>query len=388
MTKPSITLARDTIDHADIDRLTDWLKTRPRLTMGEITTAFENRWAEAVGTRHAVFVNSGSSANLLMLYALKVTGRLETNKVVVPSVAWATDLAPVMQLGMQPILADVNLRNLGVDLDHLEELFTQHRPSALLLVSVLGLPPDIDDIVDLCSQYDVTLLEDTCESLGSRYNDQPLGTFGLMSTYSLYFGHHLSTIEGGMVCTNDDQLFATLKMLRSHGWDRDLESHEQDALRTRWDVDRFESLYTFYLPGFNLRATDLQAYIGLGQLDRLNIVVSRRNDNYRLYQSELDDRLWRPNIASNHFVSNFAYPLLHPKREELVNLLQANGIEVRPLVCGSMGSQPFYVDRFGRLDLPNASVVDRQGCYLPNHHQLTSVDIETICGLVNSVAVE
>ena len=382
---PKITLARDTIDDADVDRLIEWLQTRPRLTKGEVTLEFEQRWAEAVGTKHAVFVNSGSSANLLMLYAMKVAGRLESNKVVVPAVAWATDLSPLMQLGIEPVLADVNLRNLAVDLDHLEMLFDEHRPSALLLVSVLGLPPDMEEIQSLCSRYEVTLLEDACESLGSKYGDRPLGTFGLMSTYSLYFGHHLSTIEGGMACTDDAELHAVLKMLRSHGWDRDLGVEEQQALRSRWDVDEFEALYKFYLPGFNLRATDLQAHIGLGQLNRLDAVVGRRSENYRRYLGGLSADLWRPTIASEHLVSNFAFPLLHPRREQVVELLGEHDIEVRPLICGSLGRQPFFVERYGEVDLPNASTVDRLGCYLPNHHLLSADDVALVCELVNSV---
>jgi len=382
---PKITLVGDTIDDSDVDRLIEWLETRPRLTKGEVTSEFEQRWAAAVGTKHAVFVNSGSSANLLMLYAMKVSGRLESNKVVVPAVAWATDLSPLMQLGIEPVLADVNLRNLAVDVDHLERLFDEHRPSALLLVSVLGLPPDMEEIQAVCSQYGVTLLEDTCESLGSKYGDRLLGTFGSMSTYSLYFGHHLSTIEGGMVCTDDDELFAALKMLRSHGWDRDLEADEQESLRARWDVNGFEALYKFYLPGFNLRSTDLQAYIGLGQLTRLETVVNRRYENYRLYQRMLDPGLWRPTIAPEHLVSNFAFPLLHQKRENVVRLLRDHDVEVRPLICGSLGSQPFFVHRYGRVDLPNASKIDRLGCYLPNHHLLGDEDVERVCELVNSV---
>ncbi|HEX3324636.1 MAG TPA: DegT/DnrJ/EryC1/StrS family aminotransferase [Solirubrobacterales bacterium] len=385
---PRIALARDTIDDSDVDRLIEWLKSRPRLTKGKVTVEFERDWAQAVGTEHAVFVNSGSSANLLMLYAMKVSGRLKSNQVVVPSVAWATDLAPLMQLGIEPILADVNLRNLGVDLDYLEKIFYERRPSALLAVSVLGLPPDMEEVQSLCSRYGVTLLEDTCESLGSRYGDRLLGTFGLMSTYSLYFGHHLSTVEGGMVCTDDEDMFGALKMLRSHGWDRDLKPEQQETLRARWGIDEFEALYKFYLPGFNLRATDMQAYIGLGQLEHLDTVIGRRHENYRLYLRRLRADLWRPSVASEHLVSNFAFPLLHPRRERVVEVLRSNGVEVRPLICGSLGNQPFFVERYGRLDLPNASIVDRQGCYLPNHHLLTAADIELVCELVNSVPPE
>jgi len=159
-----IRLVENTIDKNDINALIEWLQTEPRLTKGPVTLEFERQLAEWFGTEYAVFVNSGSSANLLMLYALKMSGMMKNQKVVVPSLCWATDLAPVIQLGMEPILVDCNLENLSVDLDHLELLFSLHEPSALLLVSVLGLSPDMDALADLCRKYDVHLLEDNCES--------------------------------------------------------------------------------------------------------------------------------------------------------------------------------------------------------------------------------
>ena len=387
MEREPITLAGNTIDGAAIDRLIDWLKTHPRLTKGPVTTEFERRWALAADARHAVFVNSGSTANLLMLYALKVAGRLRSDKIVVPSVAWATDLSPVLQLGLEPVLVDTNLDNLGPDVAQLERVFKQEMPAALLLVSVLGLPPDMEEIVALCSRHKVILLEDVCESLGSRYMGRLLGTFGLMSSFSLYYGHHLSTIEGGMVCTDDDELHNILKMLRSHGWDRDLNPADQARLRNEWGIDDFDALYTFYIPGFNLRATDLQAYLGLDQLDRMDLVVRQRNANYNLYRGLLGDVVWAPTVSAENFVSNFAYPVIHPKRDAIVQRLVGQDVETRPLICGSMGTQPFYVDRFGRLELPNASIVDRQGCYVPNNHQITNEEIRFVCGLIHE-AVE
>lgn len=387
MQRQPITLAGNTIDGAAIGRLIDWLQTSPRLTKGPITDEFERRWAVATDARHAVFVNSGSSANLLMLYALKVAGRLRSDRIVVPSVAWATDLSPALQLGMEPVLVDTNLENLGPDVAQLERIFMEEKPAAFLLVSVLGLPPDMEEIVALCSQHDVILLEDVCESLGSRYMGRLLGTFGLMSSFSLYYGHHLSTIEGGMVCTDDDELHNLLKMLRSHGWDRDLNPADQTSLRKKWRIDDFDALYTFYVPGFNLRATDLQAYLGLDQLDRMDYVVRQRNANYHLYQALLGDTVWVPTVLANNFVSNFAYPVIHPRRDAIVQRLVEHDVQTRPLICGSMGTQPFYVDRFGRRELPNASIIDRQGCYVPNNHQLTTDEIQSICGLIHE-AVE
>ena len=189
-------LVNDTIDNKDIDSLIEWLGKYPKLTKGPVTLELEKKWSKWLGVKNTTFCNSGSSANLLMLWALIEAGRIGRDaKIVVPSVAWATDLAPVIQLGMTPILCDANLQDLSVDLDHLETIFKETKPDVLLLVSVLGLVPNMERILELCNKYEVILLEDACESMGSRYKDKKLGSFGLMSSFSTYFGHHMSTIE-------------------------------------------------------------------------------------------------------------------------------------------------------------------------------------------------
>ena len=169
-----ITLVKDTIDNNDIDKLIDWLKTYPRLTKGPVTLELESKYSNWLGRKYSVFCNSGSSANLLMLSALQQGKYLKNNKIVVPSVAWATDLAPVMQLGLKPLLCDSNKRDLSADLTHLEKIFKDESPSALMFVSVLGLVPEMEKVVNLCEKYDVILLEDTCESMGSKYRDTKL----------------------------------------------------------------------------------------------------------------------------------------------------------------------------------------------------------------------
>ena len=217
-----IFLAEDTISNDEVDALADWLKTHPRLTKGALTEEFEEAWSAKLGTKHSVFVNSGSSANLLMLYALMECGKIKRgDSVVVPAISWATDLSPVIQLGLKPILCDVNSADLSVDLNEVRVIIEKHSPKVLMLVSVLGLVPNMDAATKLCKDTGVIMLEDTCESLGSKYDGNNLGTYGLMSSFSLYFGHHLSTIEGGMVCTNDTELYHLLRSLRSHGWGRE-----------------------------------------------------------------------------------------------------------------------------------------------------------------------
>ena len=382
-----IKLVNDTIDNKDIDCLIDWLGKYPRLTKGPITLELEEKWSKWLGVEHTVFCNSGSSANLLMLWALIEAGRIgRDSKIVVPSVAWATDLAPVIQLGMTPILCDSNMEDLSVDLNHLENIFKETKPEVLLLVSVLGLVPDMKKILELCEEHNVILLEDTCESMGSKFGDKKLGTYGLMSSFSTYFGHHMSTIEGGFVSTNDKELYEVLKSIRSHGWDRDASKEYSKQLRDKWKTSDFDALYTFYHSGFNLRSTDLQAFIGLGQIDKLDDICKKRNENFKIYQEELSEI--SPNINEKGFISNFAYPVIHEYRDAMVVRLQKENIEVRPMICGSMGTQPFYVKKYGRKELPNVSQIDKYGFYIPNHPGLEKEDILKITNIIKNTAME
>jgi CDP-6-deoxy-D-xylo-4-hexulose-3-dehydrase len=194
-----IKLVQDTINQEDISELINWLSTNPKLTKGPLTIEFEHLFSKWIGSNYSVFVNSGSSANLLMFYCLIYLNKLKNKKIVVPSLSWITDLSPVIQFNLEPILVDCNLTNLSCDLNHLEEIFINEKPSCFILVSVLGLVPQMDKIVELCNKYDVILLEDNCESQGSMFNNIKLGNFGLMSSFSTYFGHTMSTIEGGLI---------------------------------------------------------------------------------------------------------------------------------------------------------------------------------------------
>ena len=377
-----ITLIKDTIDNKDVDNLIEWLKTYPRLTKGAKTLEFESQFAEWIETKHAVFVNSGSSANLLMVYALKYLGALTNNKIVVPSLSWATDLAPVLQYDIEPVLVDCNLDNLSVDLEHLEEVFKTENPDAMILVSVLGLSPDIDKIVELCDKYNVILIEDNCESQGTKYKGKRLGNFGLMASFSTYFGHTMSTIEGGMITTNSDEIYNLLLQLRSHGWDRDLSKEKQTQLRDRYNVDDFSSFYTFYTPGFNLRSTDLQAVIGIEQLKKVDWMIDQRNKNFKKYISKLKDYTWVPTEIDDSFTASFCMPVIAyspEQKQRMVKNLMDNNIECRPLICGSMGTQPFYTEIYGKKELPNVSQVDACGIYVPNHPLLTDSEIDLIC---------
>ena len=378
-----IDLVKDTIDSDDIKKLISWLETNPRLTKGDLNVKFEKEWSEWLGKKYSVFVNSGSSANLAALYSLLLSGKLRNNKIIVPAVSWVTTVTPVVQFGMEPIMCECDEDNLGLNIEHLKQIIKEHDPSSIILVHVLGFPNHMNEIVELCKEHDIRLIEDTCESIGSEYEGKKLGTFGDLSTFSFYFGHHMSTIEGGMISTDDEELYHILLSIRSHGWDRDLPKSKQIELREKYNIGDFRSLYTFYYPGFNLRATDLQAFIGLEQLKKLDLIVKNRNLNYQKYHEGIKNNEWKINPPKDSFISNFSYPVITKNIKELVEKLTENNVECRPLICGSINEHPFWYERYGKQDLPISKKVHEYGLYLPNNHQMTVEEIDKVINIVN-----
>jgi len=381
----NITLSSNSIPNEDLDKLAEWIKTYPRLSSGPVVKEFEEKLAKSVGSKYSVFVNSGSSANLLMLYLLKVAGRMKNDKVVVPSIAWSTTLTPVMQLGMQPILCDCNLKDLSVDLRELEKIFRETSPACLILVSVLGMSPDYITILELCRRYGVILLEDACESLGSKFGESFIGTIGEMGSYSFFYSHQLCTVEGGAVVTDDEETYQMLLMLREHGWTRKCSPEKNKELKDEWEVDDFNDMYTFYVPGFNFRNTEIAAFLGLMQLDRFDELTMARHNNFTAYNERIYNKFWMPKPVDASRVANLGYPILTSERNNLVKALRKDGIECRPLISGNMGSQPMYVKDYGRKVLRNSSIVDSFGLYVPNHAELTIEDIDRIAAITNSL---
>ena len=204
----------------------------------------------------------------------------------------------------------------------------------------------------------------------------------------MYFGHHASTIEGGMVCTDDEDFYHLLLMIRSHGWDRDLPEYKVKELRKKYGIQSFNGFYTFYQPGFNLRSTDLQAFLGLEQLKKIDSMNSKRNENYLLYDSLIKNEFWKIKSQKNTYVSNFNYPIIttEDKINELILELKENEIETRPLICGSINQQPFWYERYDKSDsVPNADYLHNFGLYLPNNHEIKREEIIFICDIVNKV---
>ena len=380
-----ISLVKDTINQDDINSLIDWLKTNPRLTKGPLTTQFEMEWSKFLGVEYSTYVNSGSSALLLALTALKISGRPGTN-IIVPSLSWATDVSSIVYSGYNPIFCDSSSKDLNIDPSKLETLFIEYKPAALLLVHVLGFVNDMETILDLCNKYNVTLIEDCCETMGSTYKGKFAGTFGLISCFSMYYGHTISSIEGGIVSTSDKEINNILKMVRNHGWDRDLDLETQQKLRTEHNINEFKSFYTFYQLGYNLRSTDLQAHIALDQIKKLPDFIKKRHDNFYKIQNSLDGLPWRvePTLGcSTDIISNFAYPIIHPKHEAIVKALIDGGVETRPLIAGALSTQPFLKNR---EVISNATwvetIADKQGFYIPNNPDLSDEEIQYMTGII------
>ncbi len=380
-----IKLVSDTIDKNDIKALVEWLSQDeiPRLTKGPLTLKLEQKWADKIGTKYSIFVNSGSSSILLTLASLKYHSKLRNDKIIVPGLSWSTDVSSPMLLGYETYMCDCNLEDLSCDLKHLEQLFQEHDPSTFILVSPLGLVPNMEEIVLLCEQYNVILLEDVCESMGSKNQNKYLGSFGLASFYSMYFGHHLSTIEGGFINTDDEELYHLLLMMRSHGWDRDLPKDAQTKLRKEFNSSDFDSLYNFYVPGLNVRSTDLQAFIGLRAIDKLDEYSYKRRVNFHHYRRKIKNNILKLKENKNDFVSSFAIPILNTNRNKIAQELQDNNIEVRPLIAGNMATKPMWYNENDIPSLPNCELVNEFGFYIPNHQDLTKNDIDKITNIIN-----
>lgn len=382
----NIKLADNTIESSELDQLCDWIKEGNRLTKGPVCLEFENEFSKWQGSRYSVFVNSGSSANLLMVQALLEGGYLRNKVVIAPAVSWVTTITPLMQLGFDVKLCDCDSRDLGLDVAHFEKLCAEHRPAMVILVHVLGHANQMAKIQDICERYDVLLVEDSCEALGSTLDTKKMGSIGKAGSFSFYYGHHISTIEGGMVVTDDEELYHLMLSIRSHGWGRDVPDAVHLAWKSDYQIDEVRDLYTFFYSGFNLRSTDLNAVLGLSQIKKLDQIVRIREENFKTYEAGLTD-FWKQQ-SDTDTLSSFAYAILVKDRLSLFQLLRSKNIETRPLICGNIGLHPFWIKKNGKTSLPNADIVHYNGLYLPNHANLSAAEIVYICEAVHESKVQ
>ena len=377
-------LAENTISNDDYKLLIKFLQNRKTLTQSKIVNNFQRNFSDFLKTKYSIFVNSGSSANLLIAQVLIEGNFLKNRIVVLPSVSWATTVSPFIQLGYKVIFCDCDRTTLGLDPQHLERICKKYNPGLVVLVNVLGHSNNLKKITFLKKKYDFVVVEDNCESLGS-YEKKKLGTYGLASSHSFYFGHHISTIEGGMVSTNN-KIFSNISIaIRSHGWSRDMEKNYARKLEKKYNIDQFKSLYTFYFSGFNIRSTDLNAALGINQLKKINKISKLRHKNFNYYKIKLIN-FWSQSSNLN-LVSSFGYATFVKNRMEVYKYLEKKKIQSRPVISGNMAQQPFCINKsINKEKLKNAEFVDRYGLYLPNHANITKLDIDYITNCFLDVA--
>ena len=378
-------LAHNTIDDKDYKVMIDFLKKKKYLNQSKVTKNFEAKFSKYLGIKSSVFVNSGSSANLLIAQTLLEGNFLKNKIVVLPAVSWSTTVSPYIQLGYKVILCDCNKENLGISPFHLEKICKKYNPGLLVIVNVLGHSNDFRKISILKKKYKFKVVEDNCESLGSELGSKKLGSLSLASSHSFYFGHHISTIEGGMLSTNDRKFYNISLAIRSHGWARDMEKSFKKSLEKKFKVNEFESFYTFYYSGLNIRSTDLNAALGIKQLKKINKISKVRHRNFYYYKKKLN-KFWAQDSKLD-LLSSFGYATFVKNRMDVYKYLNSKKIQSRPLICGNMGQQPFWKKKFvNQKPLRNANFVHKYGLYLPNHANISKLDIDYIVKCFKSIA--
>ncbi len=386
-------LMQNNIAREDLDAVCALLQQDdPILTSSKQVRAFEEEWAGWLGVKHSVFVNSGSSANLVTLAALRELYG-EGGEIIVPTITWVSDITSVLHAGFTPVFVDIDPRTLGMDPQQVLERLSD-RTRAVFLTHVLGYNALTRPLLQELHRRRIPLLEDVCESHGATFEGRKLGTFGLVSNFSFYYAHHLSTIEGGMVCTNDTDLYECVRMMRGHGMVRELDS----ASRRRELADEYDDLnpdFIFAVPGFNVRSTEINAVIGRSQLPRLDAGIARRTENLKRFLAQLDPEYFFTDFATEGS-SNYAFTLILREADEsrtrrVMTALREARVEFRRGTAGGGNQvrQPYLRKLVGPRaweQFPRADHVHFHGMYLGNYPTLQRDKIDRLCELVNQAA--
>jgi CDP-6-deoxy-D-xylo-4-hexulose-3-dehydrase len=386
-------LMKNNIAREDLDAVCALLQQDdPILTQSRNVRAFEEEWSTWLGVKYSVFVNSGSSANLVTLAALRALYG-PGGEVIVPTITWVSDITAVLHAGFQPVFVDINPRTLGMDNDEVLEKITP-RTRAVFLTHVLGYNALTSRLLDELKIKKILLIEDVCESHGATFAGRKLGTFGLASNFSFYYAHHLSTIEGGMVSTNHADLYETVRMLRGHGMVRELDSES----RKREYADEFPDLnpdFIFAQAGFNVRSTEINAVIGRSQLKRLDEGIRQRRENLQTFLTHLDPTYYRTDFATEGS-SNYAFTLILRQPDDLlmrrvITGLRQHGVEFRRGTAGGGNQvrQPYLrglVAEQAWREYPRAEHVHFYGMYIGNYPCLERAKIVRLAQLANDLA--
>ncbi|MES2767739.1 MAG: DegT/DnrJ/EryC1/StrS family aminotransferase [Bdellovibrionota bacterium] len=346
-----------------------------QFTMGQQVANYERDFSKYLGSKYSIMCSSGSTANLLMVAALfyKKNNPLKRgDEVIVPAVSWSTTYYPLYQYGLKLKFVDIDVDTLNFDLKALEKAITP-KTKLIMTVNLLGNSNDFKKINDMISGKDITLIEDNCESLGATFNEKQTGTFGVMGTFSSFFSHHISTMEGGIVCTDDEELYHILLCLRAHGWTRNLPKHNHVS-GTKSD-NAFEESFKFVLPGYNVRPLELEGALGIEQLKKLPGFINMRRQNASIFQELFNNHPYFTIQKEIGKSSWFGFSLVLKKnspinRIELANQLTELGVECRPIVAGNFAKNEVlkWFDYEISGALPNAEWIDQNGLFIGNHH--------------------
>lgn len=384
----SIPLMSNNIIPEDIESLIDFLRTSDRFTNGPKVREFEEAWSEWLSVKHTLFVNSGSSANFITMAVIR--DLYGAGEIIVPPIAWSSDISSVFAAGHTPVFVDVSMDNLAIAEEEIISHITENT-KAVFLTHVLGFNGLSENLLLELKKRNIPLIEDVCESHGAALNGRKCGTFGLASNFSFYYAHHMSTIEGGVVCTNDDRFYQYCRLYRSHGMIREsTDEHFRHEIEAKYPELRPEFL--FLVPGYNMRSTELNAVVGLSQLKRLDANNQRRVENFKLFVDNLDSEKYYTDFCLEGAV-NYAFVILLREADpqafrHLTEALREADVEFRRGTAGggNLARQPFVRERMPDFDpatLRNAEHIHAYGLYTGNYPDLSRDKILGLCELLN-----
>jgi len=381
-------LINDNISQSDREVLANFCLNGERFTNGPKVKEFENIWSEWLGTKHSVMVNSGASANYISIAMVKEL--LGEGEIIVPPLGWVSDISSVAQLGMTPVFVDISFNNLAITAENIKQAITP-KTKAIVLIHCLGFNGINDEIIKIAKDNNLILIEDCCESHGAMFGDKKIGSIGDISLFSFYFGHHITTIEGGMVCVNNPKLYDLAKLFRSHGMTREASPELQKQYQDTYP--ELNPLFTFAVAGFNMRSTELNAVLGIEQMKRIDYNISKRVKNLKTWLDYLDPFKFMTGFTTQGN-SSFALPLILQlsnvsKLKDVCKILEEEKVEYRLGTAGggNQALQP-YLKKFNYRINDKMHIVDyihSNSLYIGNHPELTEEQIINLCKKLNNV---
>ena len=377
---------KNTLSFMDRLKLVKFVLTSDKFTQGKQVEKFEQKWSEWLGCKHSLFVTSGSTANFLLVASvMEKYGLKPGDKVIRPACTWVTNINPIFQLGLQPIFCDVNLKNYSFDINNLKRISEKHSDIKMIFVThLLGIPADVESYQHIFPN--AIILDDVCESHGcTDWDGDKVGSKSLGATFSFYFGHHMSTIEGGMISTNDSDLYDLIKMKRSHGLARVSDNFDSYINKN----PEIEKTFLFVTDGYNFRNTELAAVLGLSQLKRLNKFIGIRRDNYFKFLSVVyENKNFHP-LQPSLGNSCFCFPFICKTKEiknKLISLLKKYKIEYRPIVGGNLLKQPYLNYQIdSNIGVLNADIIHENGVYIGNSQFVCNKDMKLLAKIIGEI---